>query len=378
MNTRDAIRAAALAALVATPFASVPAAGPFQVRRATTAESVSAAPPLATIQTSPYDGDAPSLVSETSYYYAVYDAAGAALDISVQNNPVTHAIRIGFDDVNAASAAVDAAASSVVLAPSSIRADGLQVSSITIAPRDANGVLLGRGLVVAIDGSLLWPAQLSGPIVDAGDGSYLAFAVASVPGIGSVRVVVESVDLAARPTITAVPPGPMSLRDLAIAQLQGLSGPGGPLTSLLAQAGAGSAQGQRLASAIAAANTALSTLVNDDVLHDDNAVKTYVDAVLYQLAYVLESPGGLNPLDVRDAMDDLLGIARLIAEWHLERATADCGTCDASGNPNKLCDAVATMANADAMRAAVNPDWRLTVDEYARVITLALQAVQVC
>lgn len=107
MKTNDAIRAAALAALVATPFANAPAAGPFQVRRATTAEAVSAAPSLATIETSPYDGDVASFANETSYYYAVYDAAGAVLDISVQTNPATRVIRIGFDDANAASAAVD-------------------------------------------------------------------------------------------------------------------------------------------------------------------------------------------------------------------------------------------------------------------------------
>ncbi len=377
MNTNRAIRTAVLAALVAVPISSVPAAGPFQVRRATTAEAVSAAPSLATIETSPYDGDAASFGSETSYYYAVHDAAGAALDISVQTNPATRTIRIGFDDANAASAAVDAA-SPVVVAPTSIRADGLQFSSITIVPRDVNGVLLGRGLVVAIDGSLLWPARLSGPIVDAGDGSYLALAVASVPGIGSVRVVVESAVLAALPTITAVPLGPMSLRDLAIAELQGLSGPGGPLSSLLAQTGAGSEQGQRIAAAITAANAALATLVNGDVLHDDNVVKTSLDAVLYQLASVVESPGALDPLDLRDTMDDLFCIARLIAEWHLERATAACGTCDGAGAPNKVCDAAAAMANADAMRAAVSPDWRRTVDKYARVIALALQAVQTC
>ena len=51
MNTHGTIRAAALVALVATPFAIAPAAGPFQVRRATSAQLVSTAPPLATIAT---------------------------------------------------------------------------------------------------------------------------------------------------------------------------------------------------------------------------------------------------------------------------------------------------------------------------------------
>jgi hypothetical protein len=378
MNATKIIRVAALAALVAAPFASTPAAGPFQVRRATTAGALSSAPPLATIATAPYDGDTASYGSTTNYYYAVYDAVGNALDISVQANPATHAIRIGFDDANAASAPVDAIASSVVVAPASIRADGLQVASITIQPRDANGVLLGRGLAVAVDGSLLWPAQLTGAVIDGGDGSYRAFAVAAVPGAGAVRAVVEGVGLAALPTITAVPLGPMSLRDLAIAQLQGMTAPNGQFAVLAAGAGAGTPQNAALTDAAARANAAVATLANGDPTRDDNVLKTDLDAVLRELADVLASPGSVDQLGVRDAMDDLLGVARLIAQWHIDGATAACGACDGSGQPAKLCDAIAAFKNADAMRAAVSPDWSGAVDEYARAVERALQAVQHC
>jgi hypothetical protein len=366
MKNNDALRAAAVVALVAASFASVPAAGPFQVRRATTGEAVCTSVPVATIATAPYDGDTASLMSPTSYYYGVYDATGNALQISVQTNPSTQAIRIGFDDGNAASAPVGAGASSVDVAPASIRADGLQMALITITPRDPSGVLLGRGLSISIDSSLLWPAHLSGPIIDLGDGSYVASAVASVPGTGAVRVVVESVSLAPLPTITATALDPSaSLRDVAIATLAGMTGPGGPLAALSA-------------TATARANAALVTLANDDPARDDNVLKTDLDAVLSELAGLLSSPGSLDPMDVRDAMDDLLGVARLIAQWHVDRATAACGVCDGSGSPKKVCDAMASLANADALRAAIGPDYDAAVDEYARAVEWALQAVHAC
>jgi hypothetical protein len=378
MNANEMIRAAALAALLATPFASVPAAGPFEVRRAATGQAVSTASPLATIATSPFD-DAVSMLVASDYYYAVYDASGTALSISVQLNPLTQRIRIGFDDANAASAPVSASASTVVVVPPSIRADGLQTATITVAPRDANGVLLGTGLAIALDASLLWPAQLSGPIVDLGDGSYRAQVDASVSGTGSVRVTVEGVSLAALPTITATPLDPSgSLRDLAIATLSGMTGPGGPLAALSGGAGSGTPQAASLAAASARARAALATLAEDDPARDDNVVKTDLDAVLFLLEDVLDSPGALDPQDVRDTMNDLLDVARLIAEWHIDRAEDSCGVCDGSGDPRKACDAIASMEHADSMRAAISPDWSAIVDEYARAIEGALQAYHAC
>lgn len=379
MTTKYMIRAAVVAALVATPVVSTQAAGPFQVRRATTAQAVSTAPPLATIVTSPFDDDVASLLSPTNFYYEVYDVSGSALAISVQANPMTQSIRIGFDDANGSSAPVDASVSSVTVAPASIRADGLQTASITVLPRDVNGVLLGRGLAIAIDASLLWPAHLSGPVVDLGDGSYGALVVASIPGTGSVRVVVEGVSLQTSPAINAVDVDPSgSLRDLAIVQLQGLIGTGGPLDTLAVDAGDGSPQAVAITAAIARANQALATLVNDDPMRDDNVLKTDFDAVFAQLAEVLAAPGALDPLDVRDVMDDLLGVARLIAEWNIEQAISACGVCDGSGKPMRLCDAIASLEVADAMRAAVIPDWGAVVDAYARAVERALQAAHSC
>jgi len=377
MKTQSAIRALVLAALLSAPLAPAQAAGPFQVRRATSADAVQSAPPVATVLTSPFDGDLAAMVDESSYFYGVYDASNSLLAISVQANPATHTIRIGFDDGDGASAPVNATASSVGIAPASIAADGLQAASITIVPRDAGGVLLGRGLAITIDASLLWPATLSGPVVDFGDGSYGATAVALVPGTGTVFVTVESVALTSSPAITATALDPSaSLRDLAMDQLSGLAA--GPLAALLAAAGPGTPQADALAAAQARINDALAKLANDDPAHDDNVVKTDLDAVLSLLASVLASPGSLDPMDVQDVMDDILGVARFIADWHIERATGTCGACDASDNPRKVCDAMAAMAHADAMRAAISPDWDRTVDEYARAVELALQAFHDC
>ena len=376
MNTQHAIRTVTLVALLAAPITAVQAAGPFQLRRATAASAVSTASPVAVIATSPFDGE-PVVSGGVSYDYEVFDASGSALDIAVQINAVTQTLRISFDDGNPASAPVDAAQSSVSVVPASISANGLEAASITIVPRDANGVLLGRGMVVSIDPSILWPAQLSGPVVDRGDGSYVTTAVAWVPGTGSVRAAVEGIVLAPSPTITANAVDPMSLRELAIAELRGEAGAGGPLAVLVGQAGSATPQVAALNGAIAAINGTATTIANSDPSHDDNALRIALGEAMTELEEVYNTPGTVNTLDVRDAMDDLLGIARLVAQWHLDQASATCGVC-VSGKPAKVCAAVADMASADAMRAAANPDWSATLDAYAAVVTQALQAAQSC
>ena len=379
MKTQHAIRTVTLVALLAAPITAVQAAGPFQLRRATAASAVSTVSPLAVIATSPFDGE-PVASGGVSYDYEVFDASGSALDIAVQINAVTQTLRISFDDGNPASAPVDAAQSSISVVPSSISANGLQSATITIVPRDASGVLLGRGMAVSIDSSLLWPAQLSGPIVDRGDGSYVATAIANVPGTGAVRAAVEGVVLAPSPTITANAVGPMSLRDLAIAQLLGEVRNGGPLANLLLQAGPPgppSPQSAKLNGAINAINNTAVMLANTDPSHDDTGLRNVLGEAMMELEGVMNDPGTVNTLDLRDAMDDLLGIARLVAQWHVDQTTSACGAC-VSGKPAKVCNTIAALATADAMRAAVSPDWSGTLDAYANVVALALQARQSC
>jgi hypothetical protein len=378
MRKHNAIRAAALVALLTASFGPALAAGPFQLRRATTAQAVATSPAVAVFATSPYDGE-PIASGGVSYDYGVYDASGTMLDISVFVNPVTQTLRIGFDDGNPASAPVNASMSLITVVPATIHADGLQVAVISIVPRDVNGVLLGRGLSVAVDPTLLWPAQLAGPVVDVGDGSYVAQAVASVPGTGSVRAVVEGIALAPTPTITVSPvDSSMSLRDLAIAELIGETSGGGPIAGLIAEAGPSTPQSAALNGAINAINATATMLANNGPSADDNALKTQLGEAMAELEEVASSPGTVNPLDLRDAMDDLLGIERLVAQWHLDQAVSVCGVCAASGSGKKVCDAVTALASADAMRAAANPDWTAALDEYATAVTLALQAQHSC
>lgn len=373
------MRSAALIALAVVSFTSTPAAGPFQVRRATAGQGVQAAPPVATIATSPFDSDLASMQNGASYYYGIYDAAGAPLQISVLRNAVTGTLRIGFDDGNPVSASASAALSSMTVAPASIQADGVQAATITIVPRDANGVLLGSGLSITIDSSLLWPAQQSGPMVDLGNGSYTAAVVATVPGTGTVRATVEGTVLAPLPAITATALDPQaSLRDLAIAELGGLTGTGGPLATLKANAGSGNAQANAINLAIASVNIARWMLANGNPNQDDFVLKTAVKSALFQLSNVLASPGALDPLDVRDAMDDLYGISRELAQWHMDRGVAACGVCNGSGTPQHVCAAEASIAAADAMRSAISPDWNAIVDAYAAAIDASDQSLQAC
>jgi len=378
MKKHTAIRTALLAVLVACPFASVPAAGPFQVRRATTAAGVVSAPPVATIATAPYDGESLA-AGGVNYYYGVCDASGGALDISVQAIKATQTIRIGFDDGNPNSAPVNANASSVAVSPASIRADGIQFSVITIVPTDANGVQLGRGLSITIDSALLWPAHLTGNITDLGTGTYVATAVSSIAGTGTVRVVVEGVGLSAMPTITANPVDPSgSLRDLAIQQLASLTGAGGPLAGLAAEAGPGTEQASSIASALNSANLALSNLVNNSSSQDANVLTSSLEAAISHLMDVQPQPGSVDALDLRDALDDLIGVARLITLWHIQRAEAACGVCNGSGNPPSVCSADSQLATGDTLRGASNPKWTAIVEHYAAAIQLADQATQSC
>jgi len=343
-------------AMAMASFSASVAAGPFVVRRAASGAVLDASSPIATVASAPFDESLARSIDGSSYFYGVYDAAGSRLDVSVQALPATGAIRLGFDDSDPASARVGSATSSVDAAPPTIRADGVQTVTITIAPRDPDGLPLGRGLFVTLDAALLWPLHMTGAVEDFGDGTYRAQAVAETPGTGMVWVTVEGVALASSPVVEAQPVDPTSLRDLAIVQLRDLTAPGGRFDDALAQPAR-----QR-------ALDALATLANGDPRRDDNVLKTDLDAVLRDLA-------GAGAADLAD---DILGIARLIALWHLDEAAAACGACDGSGKPRRVCDAQEAFADADARRDAGSAGASAIVDAYARAVELALQAMQAC
>ena len=356
MMTNGTLQRLGAVAIALVAFSASHAAGPFVVRRAANGASLDASPSIATVASSPFDESVARSMDGSNYFYGVYDGAGSRLDVSLLALPVTGAIRLGFDDSDPASAPVGSATSSVDAAPPSIRADGVQSSTITIAPRDADGQLLGRGLVVTVDAGLLWPLRVTGAVEDLGDGTYRAQAVADTPGMGMVWVAVEGVTLASSPVVEALPVDPTSLRDLAILQLRDLTAPGGRFDDALAQPAR-----QR-------ALEALVTLANGDPLRDDNVLKTDLDAVLRDL----EDAGAA------DLADDIVEIARLIALWHLDESAAACGVCDGSERPRRVCDAQEAFATADALRDAGTTDRSAIVDAYAWAVELALQAMQTC
>lgn len=343
------------------------ASGPFTVRRSDSGATLDGSAPIATVLTAPFDETLARSIDESSYFYGVYDASGARLDISVQSMSAGGPIRIGFDDSNAASAPVGASQSTVVVTPDTVRADGVQASTITIAPRDATGFLLGRGLAVTIDAGFLWPLTLTGPVVDLGDGTYSASAVATTPGDGAVRVAVESVTLASSPAVHATALDPSSLRDLAILQLRDLTSDRGRF-----DVGSGPGAGS-LASARGHALDALAILANGDPDRDDNALKNALDAALRDLGGV-DDPTG----EIADLANDLIEVARMIAAWHVDQAFSACGTCGGSGNAKRTCAAQTQLDAADAMPRVTPSDWNAAIDAYSVAVALAVQAEQSC
>ena len=180
-------------------FAGTP---PFEVIRSDTAASLSSTPPHDSVSTSTYDDDTGTLVDGQTYFYLVRDASSQVLPISVHKNPTTQSIRLGFDDGNPSNAPVDPALSSVMLSAASAAADGASAITVTVTPRDGLGMPLGAGLALSVSTIDLFPATLSGPIVDLGNGTYSFQVVSSEPGLATVQVTVEGLTLNDQPNLT--------------------------------------------------------------------------------------------------------------------------------------------------------------------------------
>jgi len=377
MRKHPAKRAIILLLLTSLAAASATQAA-FQIRRVPSAPAIGAAVPVAVVSSSPFDDSAARLMDGSNYFYAVFDGAGTSVPIAIQRNTAAGCLRLSFDDGNPASAPVSASNSVLTLAPSSIRADGLQTAVALIVPKDASGMPLGRGLSISVNASLLWPGRLAGTVDDLGDGTYRVHIVSNIPGAGLLDVSVEGIPLTATPTVTFTPLDPNgSLRDLAILRLSSMTSVGNRFSALATAAGSGTTQASAVQQAWSDASKALGTLANGDSSRDDNVLKTDLDAVLRQLVPLFDAPGALDPADVRDLMDDLLDVARLVALYHLDLAERGCGVCS-SGSPRKVCDAADTLAAADAARAAIRPDWSAIVDAYARSVERSIQAEHGC
>ena len=364
---------AVLAALSTQAFGATP---PWTVYRSPDASATESAAPVASPGESPWD-DAPGVLSDgNTYFYLVTDGNGLALPLSVDKNPVLDTVRLGFDDGDPTSAPVDAFESTVTVEPAIVPADGLSSAWVTIVPRDADGVSLGTGLALSIDAVALWPGTVAGSIVDVGNGTYVARVVSSFPGQGVVWVVVEGVSLADEPTIDFESTGPMSLRDQALLQLDGLTSPGGAFDQLLGSLDPTSDPGAaEVVQAKADALASLGLLFTGDPQSDDEAVKDLLKYSIVDLVDALADPGQVDTAAAEQLIRDLLDIARLLAQYWYEVGSTTCDGTDHAGW-SRLDQAEIGIFNGDASYAA--GDWVGAATHYGKSIEKSLQALAVC
>ena len=173
----------------------------FYVRRSTNPAAVRSTAALASVSTGPFD-DEPGLLSDSQTYFYVVDHAGdLPVLLSAHANTQKNTVRLGFDDGDPTSAAVDGLMSSLSAGPAAVPADGTSVSTVTVVPRDADGLSLGCGLDLSVDAVALLPGRLAGPVRDQGNGIYVLDVVSDNPGASTVSVTVEGMVLAQTPSI---------------------------------------------------------------------------------------------------------------------------------------------------------------------------------
>lgn len=171
------------------------------VRRSDRPWKVRTADPVATLLTSPFDDAPDSLAEGEIVYYVVDREGGAPVRISADILPGSQAVRLGFDDLDGGSAPADAALSGVAASGTFALADGTSSVTVTVTPRDAQGVMLGAGCAVSVDAWALAPGVLAGPVTDHLNGRYSFRVVSIIPGTAEVDVTVEGMALDDSPVI---------------------------------------------------------------------------------------------------------------------------------------------------------------------------------
>jgi len=365
-----------VAALVALATSAAGAAPPWSIQRSLAASATESTSPHAVVLSAPWD-DAPGVLSDgNTYFYLVKDGSGVTLPVSVEKNPLLDTVRLGFDDGDPTSAPVDGQSSSVTVAPPSVPADGLSSAWITILPRDADGLLLGAGLAVSVDLVALWPGTLAGSLVDLGNGMYIGRVVSMVPGRGDVWVDVEGTSLADEPTIDFESTGPLSLRDLAMLQLDGLTSPGGTFDLLVAGLEASTDPGaSEVVQAKADALASLGTLLAGNPQTDDEAIKDQLKAAVIDLTDALRNPGSVDPAAIETLLEDVLDVARLVAQYWFDIAEAQCSQ-SARTDWTRLDQAEQSLVNGDVSLA--NEEWVGAITHYGKSIEKSQLAMRDC
>lgn len=174
----------------------------FLLHRASNPVSVRTSVAYATAYLTPFDDMPGSLIDGQNYFYLVEHAGGLPARLSASKNTYLDAVRLGFNDGNPLSAPVDPSSSTVSVDKSLLPADGMSAATVTVIPRDANGILLGSGCNVSVDEILLSPAALIGPVQDTSSGRYTFQIISTIPCSVDVAATVEGIALNGQPTIT--------------------------------------------------------------------------------------------------------------------------------------------------------------------------------
>jgi hypothetical protein len=367
-----------VAVLLLSAASTLLAAPPFDICRSTEPSQVGLAVPLAVVTTGPYDDSLDLLDDGATYFYLVRDDAGQVLDISVNKNDSLNTVRIGFDDENELSGPLDPSNSSVVASPDTVPADGVTTAIVIVTPRDTDGVPLGAGLDVTVDGIGLWPGTVQGPVTDRGDGSYEIRIVSTTPGTGEVWVSAEGIPLSDEPTITFEDFGPpMGLRDLGRQLLDDMTKEGGLFEEILEGLDPNTDPGaDKVAQAWDEAVKALANLPEGDFEDDADAIGNDLKSALGQLVAALDNPGGVDPASIQGLIDYLLDAARLVALEHLTMAEESCGPCVHPSD--EACQAQRAFDQAEEERVAQDPKYVEIAHWYSKTIDKAQSAVDDC
>jgi len=346
------------------------AAPPFAVNRTHESVTVRGSVPLSYVMSGPFD-DADGLLSDGQpHYYVATVAGGGPLTLSVQKNLHRDTIRIGFDDEDPQSAQVDPSLSSIVAAPDTVPADGVSTVVATIVPRDADGVALGTGLALRLDGGALWPAFPVGTIEDNGDGSYTIRVASSIPTTSTLSVEVEGIALDDPPLLTFEDTGAWDLREQALLRLEDLATSNGLFDKLLEGLAPGSDAAKQIEIALEATEKTLDELYD---WKDKDAVSGELKKAVDELEKVFEKPGTVDLSALQVLIDHLVDAARLLAVHHIAEAEATCGVCG-QGGPDKICEAREALQDGDTKRQSPDPKFQEVVDDYGKAVDEALAA----
>jgi hypothetical protein len=181
-------------------FLTDPVGPGYLIRRHQDPAAVRTADPYDEVASAPYD-DTGSLDNGLTYFYVVEREGGVPARISAHANTAGHAVRLGFDDGDPYNAPVDAVQSEVTVSVESVEADGNAYATVTVVPRDVDGMRIGAGCAVSVDTSLLVPAVQGSPVRDHLDGSYSLRLVSLIEGAALVRVTVDGLALAYQPEV---------------------------------------------------------------------------------------------------------------------------------------------------------------------------------